>query len=452
MPSIPINGADLFYETFGTLRPGQVPILLIHGSTNTGETTWRTVVRRLEGRYFIILPDCRGHGRSSNPKLTYTFRELAADLAALVRALGYETVHVVGHSNGGNVALLMLMEQAKVTQTCVIQAGNAWVSPDLVAKEPGLFAPAFIERERPAWLRDMKALHSSVHGPDYWRELVRLTVAEIITEPKYTAEDLTKASRPTLIIEGTEDSVNAPMHHGAFMAQHIPAAEFWAPKGIGHSVHEDLLDAWLTHVTQFWERRGAALGEALHRHKLAHHADAREGTFEVRLVEGVLTGTVLTEAMREEVAGITNCPTDRLKVLLTPATARRGSSPGAGHPHGAGQPGAARRGRASARIRPGVEPHPHGTRRLYRLAPCQSPPWVHRSRSLRLVLGLQRARVRRAGRGSYRGWHPDPEACVRHARAGGPEREGNVLGPPSRWSPLGALIRGPSTPGSRPSA
>ena len=28
MPSIQINGADLFYETFGTLRPGQVPVLV----------------------------------------------------------------------------------------------------------------------------------------------------------------------------------------------------------------------------------------------------------------------------------------------------------------------------------------------------------------------------------------------------------------------------------------
>jgi len=182
MPTIQINGADIFYETYGTLRPGQVPVLLIHGSTNIGRTTWRTVVRRLEGRHFIILPDCRGHGQSSNPNLTYSFREHAADMAALVRALGFETVHVVGHSNGGNIALLMLMEQADVTQTCVIQAGNAWVSPDLVAKEPGLFDPAFIERERPAWLRDMRELHSTVHGPDYWRDLVRLTVAEIIQE------------------------------------------------------------------------------------------------------------------------------------------------------------------------------------------------------------------------------------------------------------------------------
>jgi gamma-D-glutamyl-L-lysine dipeptidyl-peptidase len=320
MPIIPINGAELYYETYGTPRTGQVPVLLIHGSTNTGESTWRTAVRRLEGRHFIILPDCRGHGRSSNPRLTYTFREHAADLAALVRALGFERVHVVGHSNGGNIALLMLMEQPSVTQTCIIQAGNAWVSPDLIEKEPGLFDPTFIERERPAWLRDMKVLHSSIHGPDYWRTLVKLTVDELIAEPNYTAADLTQATRPTFVIQGAEDSVNAPMKHGEFMARHIPAAELWVPEGVGHTVHEDVLIEWLEKVTSFWNRRGSYVGEALHHHRMAKYADERDGTFEVGCVEGNLTGTVQTEVMRDEIVEITGLPADNLRVLLTPET------------------------------------------------------------------------------------------------------------------------------------
>ena len=158
-------------------------MLLIHGAPQTGRASWRTVALRLEAKHFVILPDCRGHGRSTNPNLTYSFKEHAADLAALVRKLGFERAHVVGHSNGGNIALVMLMEQPEVVQTCVIQAGNAWVSPDLIEKEPRIFDPAFIERERPFWARDLKEMH----GPDYWRDLVRLTVAEIISEPNYTA-------------------------------------------------------------------------------------------------------------------------------------------------------------------------------------------------------------------------------------------------------------------------
>lgn len=321
MPYAPVNGTEIFYETFGTPKPGQAPVLLIHGSTQTGRSCWYNVVTRLESEYFVILPDCRGHGKSGNPGLTYSFREHAADMAALVRALGFEKAHIVGHSNGGNIALLVLMEHPQVTQTCVIQAGNAWVSPDLVENEPPIFDPDFIERERPSWMREMQELHGGL-GADYWRTLVRLTVEEIIREPNYTAEDLARVTRPVLLVQGAQDRVNAPMKHAEFMARHIPASELWLPQGIGHNVHEEVLHEWLARVTDFWARRGSPVSDTLYRYKLEHYADDRNGVFDVRLTEeGVLTGTVLNEAMRAEARSLAGrFQADNLKVLMTEET------------------------------------------------------------------------------------------------------------------------------------
>ncbi len=322
MPYVTVNGAEIFYETFGTPRPGQAPVLLIHGSTQTGRSCWYNVVTCLESDYFVILPDCRGHGQSGNPHLTYSFKEHAADMAALVRALGYERAHVVGHSNGGNIALLVLMEHPEVTQTCVIQAGNAWVSPDLVEKEPSIFDPDFIERERPAWLREMQELHSATLGPEYWRDLIRLTLKELITEPNYTPEDLAQVTRPALIVQGANDRVNAPMKHAEFMGRHIPASELWVPKNVAHNVHEEVLDDWLARVTDFWARRGNTVSESLYRHRLAHYADNRNGIFDVRLdADGTLTGTVTDEAMHAEARRIAGQPVaDAVQVLITEAT------------------------------------------------------------------------------------------------------------------------------------
>jgi len=321
MPYATVNGTEIFYETFGFPHPNQAPVLLIHGSTQTGRSCWYNVVTRLESQYFVILPDCRGHGKSGNPHLTYTFKEHAADMAELVRALGFEKAHIVGHSNGGNIALLLLMEHPEVTQTCVIQAGNAWVSPDLPEKEPPIFDPAFIERERPSWLREMQELHGGL-GTDYWRELVRLTVRELIKEPNYTPAHLARVTRPVLIVQGAKDSVNAPMKHAEFMARHIPAGELWLPKDIGHNVHEEVLDEWLTRVTDFWARRGSEVSDTLYRYKLKNYADDREGIFDVRLgADGALTGTVLNESMHAEARSLAGqFETDKIKVLITDET------------------------------------------------------------------------------------------------------------------------------------
>lgn len=257
MPFIHINDAQLYYETFGADSPGRAPILLIHGSTITGRADWANIAPRLAGAgYRVIVPDCRGHGQSSNPQLTYSFTELADDMAALIRALGYERAHIIGHSNGGNVALVTLLEHPEVTQTCIPQAANAYVSQDLIDKEPRLFEPDRVARESPAWRAKMIELHGPTHGPEYWRDLLRLTVHAIITEPNYTPADLARVEQPVLVIQGENDTVNAPSQHAQFIARHIPNAELWIPPGIGHNVHLDVTNEWVNRVLDFLARRG----------------------------------------------------------------------------------------------------------------------------------------------------------------------------------------------------
>ena len=258
MSYIDVNGAHLFYTTYGQPTPGKAPIVLLHGSCGTGQSNWSRIAPRLADEYYVIVPDCRGHGLSNNPSHSYSFREMAEDTAGLIRGLGFERAHVIGHSNGGNLALVILVEHPDVVQTAIPQAANAWVSPDLVEDQPAMFDPDQVAREAPDWMNEMIALHSKTHGPNYWRELLRLTVTELISEPNYTPEDLAKVLRPTLVIQGEKDGVNAPYEHGQFIARHIPAAELWIPEGIGHRVHFEIPDLWLEKVRDFLARRGNA--------------------------------------------------------------------------------------------------------------------------------------------------------------------------------------------------
>src|SRR3990172_6977376 len=92
-----IRGARLYCETYGQHRPGNTPVLLIHGSTQTGYSCWNKVAPLLAEDFFVIAPDCRGHGQSDNPDMSYSFREMAADMAALIQALGFARAHIVGH-------------------------------------------------------------------------------------------------------------------------------------------------------------------------------------------------------------------------------------------------------------------------------------------------------------------------------------------------------------------
>jgi haloacetate dehalogenase len=70
---------------------------------------WHRVAPRLAERCNVVASDLRGYGDSAKPVTTpdhgaYSKRAMAADQVALMRALGHERFHVVGHDRGGRVA------------------------------------------------------------------------------------------------------------------------------------------------------------------------------------------------------------------------------------------------------------------------------------------------------------------------------------------------------------
>jgi pimeloyl-ACP methyl ester carboxylesterase len=102
----------------------------------------------------------------------------------------------------------------------------------------------------------MVATHEAVNGAGYWRELLWLTLKELISEPNYSPADLARVNVPMLVIMGAEDAVNALDEHAQYIANHVPNAELWIPKKTGHNVHKDREEEWLAKVLDFLKRRG----------------------------------------------------------------------------------------------------------------------------------------------------------------------------------------------------
>ncbi|MGE5223458.1 MAG: alpha/beta fold hydrolase [Omnitrophica WOR_2 bacterium] len=322
MTYININDFRMFYETYGTDVPGVTPVILIHGFPSTGHIDWGLIAPWLSRHYYVIVPDCRGHGQSTNPEKTYSFKQLAGDIAALVKTLGYPRAHIIGHSNGGNTALVVLMEHPEIVQTCVIQAANAYVSQDFIEKEPAKFDPDRLERENPELVQEWIELHDTTNGKDYWRDLIRMGLHEIITEPNYSPADLSRAQRPALVIQGQNDWTNAESEHAQYIARHIPDAELWIPEGIGHNVQNEIPGHWIDHITEFIDRRGTDANDALYRLRRHQYHEEGETIFHVSTAKTpgglMLSGEVLTAGQRQAALDcIQEQPvTDQIKVLL----------------------------------------------------------------------------------------------------------------------------------------
>ncbi|WP_245520034.1 alpha/beta hydrolase [Rhizobium azibense] len=82
---------------------------MLHGFPQT-KALWARIAPGLVARgYRVICADLRGYGASSKPPArpdleNYSFRTMAADQVGLMRVLGYERFHLVGHDRGARVA------------------------------------------------------------------------------------------------------------------------------------------------------------------------------------------------------------------------------------------------------------------------------------------------------------------------------------------------------------
>ena len=90
------------------------PLLLLHGNPQT-HAMWHKVAPMLARRFTVICPDITGYGLSAKPPVSadhapYAKREMAADMVALMRALGHERFQVVAHDRGARVAHRMALD------------------------------------------------------------------------------------------------------------------------------------------------------------------------------------------------------------------------------------------------------------------------------------------------------------------------------------------------------
>lgn len=97
------NGVKVHYLRTGGYKP---PLILLHGLTGSG-ACWAPLARALEDEYDVVMPDARGHGKSSAPLHGYLYRDHASDVIGLIEALELTAPVLLGHSMGGMTAAVV---------------------------------------------------------------------------------------------------------------------------------------------------------------------------------------------------------------------------------------------------------------------------------------------------------------------------------------------------------
>jgi pimeloyl-ACP methyl ester carboxylesterase len=133
---IPANGTTIHVRSAGS-GPA---VVLLHGFGETGDM-WVPLATELARDHLVIVPDLRGLGLSAKPAGGFDKKTQAADVAAVMDALGAARADVVAHDIGNMVAFQVAARYPqRVRRLVVIDAPVPGVGPwDEILKSPLLW-------------------------------------------------------------------------------------------------------------------------------------------------------------------------------------------------------------------------------------------------------------------------------------------------------------------------
>ncbi|MCJ7737018.1 MAG: alpha/beta hydrolase [Anaerolineae bacterium] len=242
---IRVRDLDLYFETHG--RSDAEPLVLLHGFTGTGQETFGPFIDQLGEYYRLIIPDWRGHGRTTNPSGEIVHSELARDTAAFVTALGLTRAHFCGHSSGAMLLLFLALERPDLVHSLTLVSGTYTFDDHVKAQVREIMTSVPLE-----WTEYLKTWHGETHGPNYAHIIVNLWADSVLRpdELPFTPDDLGKITCPTLIIHGDRDSF-FPVYVPVTMYQAIPNAELCILPKCGHGVPPESPTLFVTALLQF---------------------------------------------------------------------------------------------------------------------------------------------------------------------------------------------------------
>ena len=136
MPTAPINGTGIYYETHGS----GFPLVFVHGGfggLGTGQggnvPGW---VDKFAQHFQVILYDRRSSGRSGFPDTQHTMVQFADDIRELLRHLGHDKAHVWGTSAGGQITIAFGLKHPEAAASLMVVDSAPWLSrdPELLGK------------------------------------------------------------------------------------------------------------------------------------------------------------------------------------------------------------------------------------------------------------------------------------------------------------------------------
>ena len=221
MTYVDVAGLKTWYAEYGSGDP----LVLLHGGL-TDASEFGANTPALAERFHVFTPERRGHGHTPDQPGPISYDLMAADTAAFIDELGIGRAHLVGHSDGANVALLVALSRPDLVDRLVLISANFrydGLAAELDLNELGandFLAEAYGQ--------------VSPDGRDHFPVVAAKILRMATTEPTLTPADLGRVAARTLVMAGDDDMIAA--EHTLELYRGIPDSELAIVPGTSHAL------------------------------------------------------------------------------------------------------------------------------------------------------------------------------------------------------------------------
>ena len=209
------------------------PLILLHGNGENCDY-FKGQIDEFARYYHVYAPDTRGHGKTPRGSVPFTIRQFADDLLGFMDSHSIDKAHLLGFSDGGNIAMVFAIKYPDRVNRLILNGANLnskGVKPSTqIPIEIGYkFASMFARKSPEARLN---------------AEMLGL----MVNDPNVQPAELSAIKAKTLVIAGTNDMIKDA--HTRLIAQCIPNSQLVLIKG-NHFIANKCPEAFNRAVLKF---------------------------------------------------------------------------------------------------------------------------------------------------------------------------------------------------------
>lgn len=248
-----MSAADLTGASGGFVQLGDVttwwdehgtgdPVVLLHPG-GADSRAWDTNLGGLAARHRVLRFDRRGQGRTPDADGPITFDDMTDDTVRFIETVVGQPAHLVGHSIGAPLALLVGRRRPDLVRSIVFSEG--------VAHHDG-WRPGVLDPLPPDAETYLAGLYGEVspHGPEHWASVWARLDAEHHRSPTLNPDDLAEIQAPTLLLFADDDS-EVTDEHIHELRRSLPHAQLAILPRTGHGLPADRPDLYEHLVLDF---------------------------------------------------------------------------------------------------------------------------------------------------------------------------------------------------------